>query len=220
MTSVGLSRLGYDTTLEIQKSVLGMLSSDPRVVKGGKTKLIEQIDYLTAKEITVIRGAQAKLLHNQVLRKELQEAGIKVRLFDPFLDSKGTLISRVKNPDSSGVEFVGGRNGVTFFSISSGKMAGNGVLASIFDIVKNYGSVDIVSTSETEVSFTIDSAISQRKLNEMTLKIRETLEIQEDGYENFVKYEKNKALVFCVDKIYIIANEHFEKQQQLFQKVV
>lgn len=198
MTSVWLSRLGYDTTLEIQKSVLGMLSSDPRVVKWWKTKLIEQIDYLIAKEITGIRWAQVKLLHNQVLRKELQEAWIKVRLFDPFSDSKWTLISRVKNPDSSWVEFVWGRNWVTFFSISSGKMAGNWVLASIFDIVKNYGSVDIVSTSETEVSFTLDSAISQRKLDEMTLKIRETLEIQEDGYENFVKYEKNKALVFCV----------------------
>jgi len=198
MTSVWLSRLGYDTTLEIQKSVLGMLSSDPRVVKWKKTKLIEQIDYLTAKEITGIRWAQAKLLHNQVLRKELQEAGIKVRLFDPFSDSKGTLISRMKNPDSSWVEFVWGRSWVTFFSISSGKMAGNWVLASIFDIVKNYGSVDIVSTSETEVSFTLDSSIPQKKLDEMTLKIRQSLDIQEDWYENFVKYEKNKALVFCV----------------------
>lgn len=95
MTSVWLSRLWYDITLEIQKSVKGMLSSDPRVVNE-KTKLIEQIDYLTAKEITGIRWAQAKLLHNQVLRKELQEAWIKVRLFDPFSDSKGTLISKLK----------------------------------------------------------------------------------------------------------------------------
>ncbi len=198
MTSVWLSRLGYDTTLEIQKSVLGMLSSDPRVVKWWKTKLITEIDYLTAKEITGIRWAQAKLLHNQVLRKELQEAWIKVRLFDPFSDSKWTLISRFKNKNSNWVEFVWGRSWVTFFSISSWKMAGNWVLSSIFDIVKNYGSVDIVSTSETEVSFTIDSSISQKKLDEMTLKIRQSLDIQEDWYENFVKYEKNKALVFCV----------------------
>jgi len=51
MTSVWLSRLWYDTTLEIQKSV------------------------------------QAKLLHNQVLRNELQEAGIKLRFFGPFSDN-------------------------------------------------------------------------------------------------------------------------------------
>ncbi len=198
MTSVWLSRLGYDITLEIQKSVKGMLSSDPRVVKWKKTKLIEQIDYLTAKEITGIRWAQAKLLHNQVLRKELQEAWIKVRLFDPFSDSKGTLISKLKNTESSGVEFIWGRLWVTFFSISSWKMAGEWILSQVFSIVKEYASVDIISTSETELSFTIDSWLSQKKLDEMTLKIRASLDIQEDGYENFVKYEKNKALVFCV----------------------
>lgn len=198
MTSVWLSRLWYDITLEIQKSVKGMLSSDPRVVKWKKTKLIEQIDYLTAKEITGIRWAQAKLLHNQVLRKELQEAWIKVRLFDPFSDSKGTLISKLKNTESSGVEFIWGRSWVTFFSISSWKMAGEWILSQVFSIVKEYASVDIISTSETELSFTIDSWLSQKKLDEMTLKIRASLDIQEDGYENFVKYEKNKALVFCV----------------------
>jgi len=198
MTSVWLSRLGYDTTLEIQKSVLGMLSSDPRVVKWWKTKLITDIDYLTAKEITWIRWAQAKLLHNQVLRKELQEAGIKVRLFDPFSDSKWTLISRMKNSDSSWVEFVWWRTGVTFFSISSWNMQWVWLLSSVFSIVKDYCSVDIIWTGETELSFTIDSSLSQKKLDEMTLKIREALEIEEDWYENFVKYEKNKALVFCV----------------------
>lgn len=198
MTSVWLSRLGYDTTLEIQKSVLGMLSSDPRVVKWWRTKLIEQIDYLTAKEITGIRWAQAKLLHNQVLRKELQEAWIKVRLFDPFSDSKWTLISRMKNPDSSWVEFIWGRSWVTFFSISSWNMQWVWLLSSVFSIVKDYCSVDIIWTGETELSFTIDSSLAQNKLDEMTFRIRQSLEIEEDWYENFVKYEKNKALVFCV----------------------
>lgn len=198
MTSVWLSRLSYDVTLEIQKSVLGMLSSDPRVVKWKKRKLIEQIDYLTAKEITGIRWAQAKLLHNQVLRKELQEAWIKVRLFDPFSNSRGTLISKLKNPDSSWVEFIWGRSWITFFSISSWKMAWEGILSQVFSIVKDYASVDIISTSETELSFTIDGWLSQKKLDEMTSKIRKSLEIEEDWYENFVKYEKNKALVFCV----------------------
>lgn len=197
MSSVWLSRY-YEVTLEIQKSVLGMLSSDPRVVKWWKTKLIEQIDYLTAKEITGIRWAQAKLLHNQVLRKELQEAWISVRLFDPFSDSKWTLITKNKNPESSWVEFIWGRNNVTFFSISSWKMSDQGILSGVFSIVKNYASVDIISTSETEISFTVDSWISTKNLDSMTQEIRDILDIQEDGYENFVKYTKNKALVFCV----------------------
>jgi aspartokinase len=37
-------------------------------------------------------------------------------------------------------------------------MSDYGVLSKVFDVVKSYGiSVDIVSTSETEISFTIDN---------------------------------------------------------------
>jgi len=199
ITSVWLSRLGYDTTLEIQKSVVGILSADPRVVEWWKLKLIEEIDYITAKEITWIRWAQAKLLHHQVLRKELQESNIKVRLFDPFSDNNWTLISRDKNLNSSWIEFVWWRKGVIFFSISSGNMQWLGLLSSVFSIVKDYCSVDIIWTSETEISFTIDSlSLSQEKLDEMSFKIRKILEIEENWYDSFVKYETNKALVFCV----------------------
>lgn len=196
MTAVGTAK-SYEVTLEIQKSVEWMLSSDPRVVKAG-TKLIPQIDYLTAKEITGTRGAQAKLLHHQVLRRELQEAGIKVRLFDPFSESRGTLISKAKDENSSGVEFIGGRKNVVFFSVSSGKMQWEWILSDIFKIVKNYASVDIIATSETEISFTIESWLSQELLEEMATKIRVALTLVEDGYENSVTYETGRALVFCI----------------------
>lgn len=196
MTAVGTSKM-YEVTLEIQKSVLWMLSSDPRVVKWG-TKLIPQIDYLTAKEITGTRGAQAKLLHHQVLRRELQEAEIKVRLFDPFSESRGTLITKAKDQMASGVEFIGGRKNVVFFSVSSGKMQWEWILSDIFKIVKNYASVDIISTSETEISFTIESWLSPEKLEEMATKIRVALALVEDGYENSVTYETDRALVFCI----------------------
>jgi aspartokinase len=72
------------------------------------------------------------------------------------------------------------------------------ILAKIFWIVADYVSVDIVSTSETEVSFTIDAWICRKKLDEMSEKIREAVWIQEDNYENSVSYEEGKALVFCI----------------------
>ncbi|MDP2090269.1 MAG: hypothetical protein Q8K30_01605 [Candidatus Gracilibacteria bacterium] len=197
MSAVGLAKI-FDVILEIQKSVKGMLSVDPGLLDSGKPKLIQKIDYLTAKEITGIRGAQAKLLHNQVLRRELQEAGIVVHLFDPFKNTKGTIISREKDKNSSGVEFIGGRDNVTFFSVSSGKMSSKGVIADVFSIVKEYCSVDIISTSETEISFTIDSGLNTNRLEEISTKIRNKLGIKENGYEDFVKYEPFKALVFCV----------------------
>lgn len=196
MSAVWASKM-YEVTLEIQKSVLWMLSSDPRVVKDG-TKLISQIDYLTAKEITGTRGAQAKLLHHQVLRRELQEAEIKIRLFDPFSDSKWTLISKLKDENASGIEFIGWRKNVIFFSVSSWKMQWEWILSDIFKIVKNYASVDIIATSETEISFTIESWLSPEKLEEMATKIRVALALVEDGYENSVTYETGRALVFCI----------------------
>lgn len=196
MTAVGLSDV-FDVTLEIQKSVLWMLSADPRIVHS-ETKIIESLDYLTAKEITWARWAQAKLLHHHVLRKELQEAGINVRLFDPFSSSKWTLISKFKNKDVNWVEYVGWRKNVIFFSISSWKMSWTWILSKVFQVVKDYTPVDIIWTTETEISFTIDSWLSKEKLEQMSNDIRWILNIEEDWYENFVKYEENKALIFCI----------------------
>ncbi len=198
MTSIWLSSF-YDVTLEIQKSVEGMLSVDPRLLITWDPKLIEQIDYTTAKEITWIRGSQAKLLHSQVLRKELLSAGIEIKLFDPFDDSKWTIISKNKNPNSSWVEYIWARDNVIFFSISSWNMSDSWVLFSIFETVKSYGiSVDIVSTSETEVSFTIDNNIEDKILDKLSNDIKEKLNIAQEDEMNFVHYNRNKALIFCV----------------------
>lgn len=197
MTAVWLSNI-YDVVLEIQKSVIWMLSADPRLLEDNSPKLIEKIDYLSAKEITWVRWAQAKLLHPQVLRKELQEVWIKVHLFNPFSSWKWTIISKEKEINSKWVEFIWWRENVTFFTISSWKMSDKWIIADVFSIVKKYTSVDIIWTSETEISFTIDYDLKQDKLDEMASKIRTKLWIKEDWYEDYVKYETNKALIFCV----------------------
>jgi hypothetical protein len=47
-----------------------------------------------AREITGDSGANAKLLHSQAIREEVQDAGVKIHLFDPFLlgEDNGTWI--------------------------------------------------------------------------------------------------------------------------------
>jgi len=72
------------------------------------------------------------------------------------------------------------------------------ILSNVFNIVKDYSPVDIISTSETEISFTIEWWLGKEKLDIMVNKITEVLKIKEDWYENFVKYEENKALIFCI----------------------
>lgn len=188
----------FDVTLEIQKSVIWMLSADPRIVKWNKTKLIENIDYLTAKEITWVRWAQAKLLHSQVLRKELQKSWINVHLFDPFKDTKWTIISKNKSHKSNWVEYIWWRDNITVFLVSSWDMNSKWILSEISLIANEYASIDIVSTSETEISFTIEWDLTKWQLDELSSRIRVSLDIEEDWYENFVKYNENKALVFCI----------------------
>lgn len=197
MTAVWLS-YSHEVTLEIQKSVEWMLSADPRIIKWNRTKLIETIDYLTAKEITWVRWAQAKLLHSQVLRKELQNSWINVHLFDPFQNTKWTIISKNKCIKSSWVEYIWWRDNITVFSVSSWDMNSKWILSQISLIANEYASIDIVSTSETEISFTIEWNLTKKQLEELSSRIRISLNIKEDGYENFVRYNENKALVFCI----------------------
>lgn len=203
--TVWLAQKWHNVIFEIQKSVKGLLSCDPRFLKNpDDAQLIPELDYLTAREITGDCGAQAKLLHHQTLRSEVQEAWVKIHLFDPFNSSDGSWIihknrKENKSEKCSWVSFIGGRENVIFFSISSWKMFENGILSRLFDVVKNYYWVDIVSASETEVSFTIDWCwVENKKLEAMVEEIRNEFGMWENNEIEFIEYRKNKSLIFCV----------------------
>jgi len=188
-----------DVTLEIQKSVKWMMSADPRLLDNeNDAKIIEKLDYLTTKEIIWVRWAQAKLLNSWVLRRELQEADIRIKLFDPFVDWEWTIISNKKDDLSSWVEYIWWRENIIPFTVSSWKMDDVGILFKVFKVVQEFTSIDIVSTSETEISFTLDGWISKKKLDIMSAKIRKVMWIIKENDEEFVNYKENKALVFCV----------------------
>ena len=75
----------------------------------------------------------------------------------------------------------------------------NGILSRLFDIVKDYYWVDIVSASETEVSFTIDWCwVEDKKLEKMVDAIRKEFGMWENNEIEFIEYRKNKSLIFCV----------------------
>ena len=204
--TVGLSWKWYPVTLEIQKSVIGFLSADPRILKNPDDAVcISKMDYLMAREITWDTWAQAKLLHPQALRSKVQEAGVKIHLYDPFSGHDGSWIvneiQKDEQVECSGISFVWGREDVVFFSISSWKMFEKWILAHLFTIVKKYFSVDIISASETEITFTIDwNWKCDTKLEEMTKEIREEFHMWENTFMEFVEYKKHKSLIFCVWK--------------------
>lgn len=203
--TVWLSHLWHEVVLEIQKSVPGLMSADPRILTNSKDAVVlEKIDYLTTREITWECWAQAKLLHHQALRSQVQEAGVKIHLFDPFSETEGSWIVSKKMIDEQqdcddGVSFIGWRKDVIFFSISSGKMFENGILARLFWIVQDYFWVDIVSASESEVSFTIDGkGVDIKQIDEMISKLRKKFNMPENSDMEFIEYSMHKSLVFCV----------------------
>ncbi len=203
--TVWLSRIWHEVVLEIQKSVPGLMSADPRILDHPEDAVVLwQLDYLTAREITWDCWAQAKLLHHQALRSQVQEAGVKIHLFDPFSWSEGSwIINRHILDEQSdcckGVSFIWGRKDVIFFSISSGKMFENGILSRLFWVVQNYFWVDIVSASESEVSFTIDGNwVKTKVLEEMITKLRMEFNMPENSEMEFIEYRRHKSLIFCV----------------------
>jgi aspartokinase len=65
--------------------------------------------------------------------------------------------------------------------------------------VKEYFSVDIISASETEVTFTIDGSKNiTQKLDTLSERLRIECNIHKDTKMEFVEYEMDRALVFCI----------------------
>ncbi len=215
ITAVWLANKNYKVILEIQKSVKGLLSADPKILDNSwDAILIKKLNYLAAREITWDCWAQAKLLHHQTLRSEVQEAWIKIHLYDPFLkDSDWSWISNgeIECEVNNWVEFIWWRKNIVFFSISSWKMFEKWILTRLFWIVDDYFSVDIVSASETEVTFTIDwKWLIDKEIEEMTAKIKKEFWMSKNTHMEFIEYKKNKSLIFCVgqymkDRVWLIA---------------
>lgn len=199
--SVWLTHLDWaKVVLEIQKSVEGVLSADPRLLKNPTSaKVIREISYISAREITWSRWANAKLLHEQALRPELLEAWISIHLFNPFDWSKWSWIVQQSKNLNSWVEFIWWRKWVHFISISSAKM-GKGYLYEVGKILNDYVSIDIISTSETEITFTVDAKAINWNLEEFISELRNRLNLWENTNNNieFVEIVENQSLIFCI----------------------
>ncbi|NUR19389.1 MAG: lysine-sensitive aspartokinase 3 [Gemmatimonadaceae bacterium] len=137
--------------IEIWTDVDGMLTADPRVVKGAR--LIEQIRFDEASELA---SFGAKVLHPSTIAPAV-ERGIPVWIFNS------------RNPGGSGtritheaprraVSAIASRSGIVLLQLRTPRMLlTHGFLRRFFEIFERHGvSVDVVATSEVSVSVTID----------------------------------------------------------------
>jgi len=165
--TVLLGREGSDTTaaylaaklqairVEIWTDVPGMFSADPRLVPSAR--ILNSISYEEAQELA---STGSKILHPRCISPLRQRA---IPLFvrcTSMPQLLGTCISRSTGDVEPQVKGVSTRSGVTIISMQSAAMWHEvGFLADAFACFRRHGvSVDLVSTSETNVTVTIDAA--------------------------------------------------------------
>jgi aspartate kinase len=137
--------------IEIWTDVDGMLTADPRVVKG--SQLIEQIRFDEASELA---SFGAKVLHPNTIAPAVK-LGIPVFIYNSRNPTgKGTRITF--DAPRRAVSAIAGKGGITVIKVGAAKMLfAKGFLRKVFDIFERNGvSIDVVATSEVSVSVTVD----------------------------------------------------------------
>jgi diaminopimelate decarboxylase/aspartate kinase len=141
--------------LEIWTDVPGMFSANPRSTPSAR--LLKALHYDEAQEIA---SSGAKVLHPRCILP-VRQYGIPLHVFStqtPHLE--GTVISAAPGDSAAQVKAIAIRKGITLVSLESpGMWHQVGFLADAFAVFKDHGlSVDLVSTSETNVTVSLDPA--------------------------------------------------------------
>ena len=163
--TVLLGRGGSDTTasylaaklqakrLEIWTDVPGMFSADPRAVPSAR--LLRRLHFHEAQEIASAGGG---VLHPRCI-PPVRRANIPLFLrCTPHPDWEGTVVSSTVGEDSAQLKAMSFRTGITLVSMESMDMWQQvGFMADAFRCFASHGfSVDLVSTSESNVTVSID----------------------------------------------------------------
>ena len=141
--------------LEVWTDVPGMFSANPRVVPGAR--LLKALHYDEAQEIA---SNGAKVLHPRCILPVRQYA-IPLHVYDTHTpELEGTHISAAPGEGAAQVKAIAIKKGITLISMESpGMWHQVGFLADAFQVFKRHGmSVDLVSTSETNVTVSLDAA--------------------------------------------------------------
>jgi bifunctional diaminopimelate decarboxylase / aspartate kinase len=141
--------------LEIWTDVPGMFSANPRATP--TARLLRSLHYDEAQEIAT---SGAKVLHPRCILPARQYR-IPLHVYATQApDLEGTVLSAEGGDGNAQVKAVCTKKGITLISLESpGMWHQVGFLADAFQVFKSHGmSVDLVSTSETNVTVSLDPA--------------------------------------------------------------
>jgi diaminopimelate decarboxylase/aspartate kinase len=139
--------------LEIWTDVPGLFSADPRLTEGAR--LLRSLSYAEAQEIATMGG---KVLHPRAVGP-VRRAGVPLSVRSTLRpDLEGTEISANPGDDAPRLKAVSVKTGVKLVVIEGSNMWRQaGFLADMFTCFKACGvSVDLVSTSQTNVTVSLD----------------------------------------------------------------
>jgi diaminopimelate decarboxylase/aspartate kinase len=139
--------------LEIWTDVPGFYSADPRAVPSAR--LIRSLHYQEAQEIASAGGG---ILHPRSI-SPVRTSGIPLFLkCTAHPEWEGSVISNAVEDDVPQLKAISHRGGITLVSMESLEMWHQvGFLAGAFDVFRKHGlSVDLISTSESSVTVSID----------------------------------------------------------------
>ncbi len=158
--------------LEIWTDVPGIFTANPNQV--ASARLLKQLNYEEAQEMA---SAGAKVLHPRAIRPaQISQIPVYIRsTIEPDID--GTVISGIENSWGM-VKAITAKEQITLISMESqGMWQQAGFLADIFSIFKHHNvSVDLVSTSETNITVSLDSltqVINERQLKGLVDELSE-----------------------------------------------
>jgi bifunctional diaminopimelate decarboxylase / aspartate kinase len=141
--------------LEIWTDVPGLFSANPHSTP--TARLLRTLHYDEAQEIAT---SGAKVLHPRCILP-MRQYGIPLHVYATQApDLEGTVLTAEGGEGAAQVKAVCSRKGITLISLESpGMWHQVGFLADAFQVFKQHGmSVDLVSTSETNVTVSLDPA--------------------------------------------------------------
>jgi len=157
--------------LEIWTDVRGIYSTDPRIVK--EARPIAEMTFNEAAELAIFG---AKVLHPATLKSAIRKK-TEVFVGSTSEPEKGGTRILEKTSENPVIRAISLRRKQTLLTIHSLDMLHRfGFLARIFEILaKHKISVDLVTTSEVNVSLTLDTGIQSDNQHRLTPKVLEEL---------------------------------------------
>ncbi len=141
--------------IQIWTDVSGVLTADPRTVKGART--IPRLSYAEAAELAYFG---AKVLHPRTIQPAMDRR-IPVRICNSYApDDPGTLVTAEADIWPETVKAIAHKRGITIVQVASARMLGAyGFLRALFEVFdRHHTAVDIVTTSEVSVSLSVEES--------------------------------------------------------------